>query len=114
MMNSEDAYATLMLRPHKQWTVRGEAHVLRLGSRNDHWYQGGGAFQPWTFGYIGRPSNGARRLANLYDVTVDFTVNAHWALNAYLGFTDGRAVVAAIYPKGNNATFGYLESTWRW
>jgi len=114
MMNSEDGYATLMLRPHKQWTIRGEAHVLRLTSRNDLWYQGGGAFQPWTFGYVGRPSNGARRLANLYDVSVDYTVNAHWALHGYLGFTDGRAVVAGIYPKGNNATFGYAESTWRW
>ena len=114
MMNNEDAYATLMLRPHKQWTVRGETHILRLTSRNDLWYQGGGAFQPWTFGYVGRPSGGARRLANLYDVSVDYTVNAHWALSGYLGYTDGRAVIRSIYPKGDNATFGYLESTWRW
>lgn len=114
MMNSEDAYATLILRPHKQWTLRGEAHILSLSSRQDLWYQGGGAFQPWTFGYVGRPSGGARRLANLYDLSVDYTVNNNWALHAYIGFTDGRAVVRNIYPKGDNATFGYLESTWRW
>lgn len=114
MMNSEDSYATLMIRPHKQWTVRGEAHALRLTSARDLWYQGGGAFQPWTFGYIGRPSGGARRLANLYDVSADYTVNGNWALSAYLGYTDGRAVVRSIYPAGDNTTFGYLESTWKW
>lgn len=114
MMNSEDAYATLMIRPHQRWNIRGETHILRLASRNDLWYQGGGAFQPWTFGYVGRPSGGARRLANLYDVSIDYTVNAHWGLHGYVGLTDGRAIIRNIYPDGTNTTFGYIESTWKW
>lgn len=114
MMNNEDAYGTLTLRPHKAVSVVAEAHILRLANRNDLWYQGGGAFQPWTFGFIGRPSNGERRLANLYDAGVDWTLNNYLALSGYWGYTDGRAVMERIYPKGANGQFGYLELNVKW
>jgi hypothetical protein len=29
-------------------------HSIRLATGNDLWYQGGGAFQPATFGYVSR------------------------------------------------------------
>ena len=114
MMNSQDAYGILTLRPHKSVTVVGEAHVLRLSNRNDQWLLGGGAFQPWTFGFIGRPSNGERRLANLYDAGVDWNVNNALAFLMYYGFTDGRGVVRRIYPKGENGSFGYFEVNYKW
>ncbi len=72
MVNNEDRFAMLTLRPHKSWTIRNEFHALRLSDRKDLWYLGGGAFQPWTFGYIGRNTSGARSLANQYDVSVDY------------------------------------------
>lgn len=114
MMNIEDAYGTLTLRPHKAVSIVSEAHILSLSNRNDQWLQGGGAFQPWTFGFIGRPSNGERRLANLYDVGIDWTINGYVAVSGYWGYTDGRAVIERIYPNGANGQFGYLELNLKW
>ena len=54
MMNNRDVFGELQLRPSKKITVRSDIHSLRLANRNDLWYSGGGAFQPWTFGYTGR------------------------------------------------------------
>ena len=48
-------------------------------------------------------------LANLYDTNVEYRRNAHFTFLAYYGFAQGLASTAAIYPKGKNASFGYLE-----
>lgn len=109
MMNNKDINAAMILRPHKQVTISSEFHSLRLSNKNDLWYSGGGAYQPWTFGYQGRATNGNRPLANLYDTSVEYRVNPHLSLTGYYGYADGRAVTTAIYPKGKNAAMGYAE-----
>ena len=109
LMNTRDVFGELVLRPVKRLTIRSDAHSLRLANRNDLWYSGGGAYQPWTFGYTGRPSNGRLSLANLYDVSADFNANTHLSVGAYYGYADGRAVIQALYPKGKNGNLGYLE-----
>jgi hypothetical protein len=103
----------LTIRPHKSWTLKSEWHAVRLASRNDLWYLGGGAFQPWTFGYIGRDASGARSLANLYDLSADWNVNSQFAFTGYAGFLQGKAAIQQIYPRGKNGAFGYLELTYR-
>jgi hypothetical protein len=112
-MNNRDLLGTLILRPGKSVTVSGEVHALRLSARNDLWYLGGGAFQPWTFGFVGRPSNGARGLATLYDISTDYRVNPHLTLSGYLGHANGKSVISKIYPKGKNGNLGYLEVLYR-
>ncbi len=109
MMNNEDAFGSLMLRPHAKVTVSSEFHSLRLENANDFWYSGGGVYQPWTFGYTGRPTSGARSLANLYDTQVEYRANRHASFTAYFGYMQGLAVMKAIYPAGRDGTFGYLE-----
>lgn len=111
-INSEDVMAGVVLRPHTRVSISSEAHVLNLSSRNDLWYLGGGVFQPWTFGYVGRPSSGERGLANLYDVSVDVRVSKGLAMNFYYGKAQGRGVARAIYPDNKNAQFGYIEATY--
>ena len=113
MMNNEERFGMLTLRPHKSWTIRSEFHAIRLTERSDLWYLGGGAFQPWTFGYIGRNTSGARSLANQYDVSVDYNINAHLAFTGYFGFAQGKAAMHTIYPKGTDGKFGYLELTYK-
>ena len=61
-----------MLRPGKKLLLRSDVHGLWLTSSSDLWYSGGGAFQPWTFGFQGRPSNGHTKLANIYDISADY------------------------------------------
>lgn len=109
MMNTEDGYGILLLRPHPKVTVSSEFHSLRLSAANDLWYSGGGVFQPWTFGYTGRSTSGKRSLGNLYDTGVEYRANRDLVLSGYVGFTQGLAVMKAIYPAGKNGTFGYLE-----
>lgn len=113
MMNTEDAFGILTLRPGPKITISSEFHSLRLSNANDLWYSGGGAFQPWTFGYVGRSTSGRRSLANLYDSNVDYRVNRQLTLTAYLGYAQGLAAMEQIYPHGKDGRFGYLEFLYR-
>ncbi len=113
MMNIEDAFGSLILRPHSKVTISSEYHSLRLTNPNDLWYSGGGAFQPWTFGYTGRSTSGRRSLGNLYDTSVEYRANRHMTFTAYLGYTQGLAVMREIYPAGKDGQFGYLEALLR-
>jgi hypothetical protein len=108
-MNNEDLSATLILRPHARWTVRSEVHGLRLASGSDLWYAGGGAFQPWTFGYQGKATGGRRGLATLYDVSVEHALNPHVTLTGYAGYAVGHSAVRAVYPRNPNGSMAYLE-----
>jgi hypothetical protein len=113
MVNNQDAFAILILRPHKAVTLSGEFHALSLARREDLWVLGGGTFQPWSFGYIGRPSNNNSRLANLWDINLDWKVNPKVTLTTYFGYADGKSVISSIYPKGPGARFGYVELNYK-
>ena len=110
MMNNVDAFATLVLRPDPKVTVSGEFHSLRLSNAADLWYIGGGAFQPWTFGYTGRATSGRRSLANLYDLNADYRVNPRLTVTAYLAWAQGLGAMEAIYPRGKDSRLAYLEA----
>lgn len=113
MMNTEDAFGIFILRPSSKLTVKQESHWLRLASGRDLWYAGGGAFQPWTFGFSGRPTNGAVALANVYDVSADYVLNKNTTASAYWGHAAGKSVVAGIFKDRPSGSFGYLEMTFR-
>ena len=113
MMNTEDRYGILILRPHPKLTLTSEYHALRLSNSNDFWYSGGGAYQPWTFGYTGRSTTGRRSLGNLYDLGAEFRLNRHFVPSGYFGYTQGLAALEEIYPKGKNGEFAYLELLYR-
>ncbi len=110
-MNVEDRFAQLVLSPTPKWTVRSEAHHLRLAGRNDLWYAGGGAFDENSFGYAGRPSGGARRLARLFDVSVDYQPRPTLGVTVYAGRARGQDVIRFTHPRGAAATFAYVEVT---
>jgi hypothetical protein len=113
MMNNEDTFGILQLRPHPKLAISSEFHALRLTNADDLWYSGGGVFQPWTFGYTGRVASGRRSLANLYDTNFEYRANPKLALTAYVGHAQGLAVMEQIYPQGKDANFGYLELFYR-
>ncbi len=113
MMNTEDGFGSLILRPHSKVTLSGEFHSLRLSNANDLWYSGGGAYQPWTFGYTGRSTSGRRSLGNLYDTSLEYRANRKFTFTGYLGFTQGLAAMETIYPNGKDGEFGYVEMMYR-
>ena len=113
MMNAQDGFLSLVQRPGPKVTISSEFHSLRLSNANDLWYSGGGAYQPWTFGYTGRSTSGQRSLANLYDTNLDYRVSRKITLTAYLGYAQGLAAMEKIYPAGTDGEFGYLEFLYR-
>ncbi|HYM12922.1 MAG TPA: alginate export family protein [Bryobacterales bacterium] len=113
MENNQDFYGALNLRPHPKLALRSEMHALRLSSSKDLWYQGGGAFQRQTFGYVGRPSNGARSLANVWDLSADCQIKRALGVGLYYGYAWGKSVIASIYPRDRDGQFAYLETNLR-
>jgi hypothetical protein len=116
LMNNEDTFGQVRLKPHAKLNLRFDAHHLRLSSANDLWYAGGGAFQKRTFGYVGRPSNNRKGLGWLYDFSADVTLGARTAMTLYLGGVRGGGVQSAIYPRGGAnpvSRFFYIELTQR-
>jgi hypothetical protein len=116
MMNTEDVYAQLKLRPHARLSLRAEVHGLRLSNRNDLWYVGGGAFQEGTFGYVGRQTGGRQGMGTLFDLSADLNVTPNTTLTFYGAGVRGGGVQSAIYPAGGAnpaARFLYAELTKR-
>ena len=113
MMNNEDFYGTLNLRPSAKMLLRSEVHALRLASAADLWYLGGGAFQPQTFWYTGRPSNGSRSLANVWDLSADYQITRSLSASLYYAHAWGKGVIASIYPNDRNGQLAYLETNFR-
>ncbi len=112
MMNNEDLYATFNLKPLAKLALRSEVHALRLANPADLWYSGGGAFQPKTFGYTGRPSNHNRGLANVWDLSADYQVTRSLGATLYYGHAWGKGVIDAIYPKNANGQLIFLETNY--
>lgn len=110
MMNNEDLYGTLNVRPVSKLGLRSEVHTLRLASASDLWYLGGGAFQPQTFGYTGRPSNGNRGLANVCDLSADYQFTRSFVATLYYAHAFGKGVISSIYPKNPNGQLIFLET----
>lgn len=112
-MNNTDAFAEVMLRPSQAFTIRSDVHGLWLSSRNDLWYSGGGAFQPSSFGFNGRPSNDATSLATLYDISGDYKWKHGVSFGLYFGYAEGGEVIKKIYPINSNGALGYTELDYR-
>ena len=112
-MNNRDAFGEVVLRPSKALTLRSDVHGLWLAKSQDLWYSGGGAFQPWTFGFNGRPANGANHLANLYDISSDYTWRHGISLGLYFGYAQGGPVIKKIYPANSNGALGFTELNYR-
>lgn len=113
MMNSADWFGELSLSPSRRFKVRADVHALRLANANDLWYQGGGAFQPGTFGFVGLPSSGHRGLATLYDVSADLAVTPRLSVGGYYGYAAGGLVPKSIYAVPTDAALGYIELMFR-
>jgi hypothetical protein len=114
LMNSKDEFAEIVYTPGKKLTLRSDIHFLQLTASSDLWYQGGGAYDNLVFGYAGRPAGGSNSLATVVDISSDYQLTRTLALNLYYAHADGKSIVAADYPAGSAANFGYLELLYRW
>ncbi len=112
LMNNEDLFVQLIVKPHPRLTLRSDLHRLRLSEASDLWYAGGGATNERVFGFSGTPSGGRKDLALLADLGLNLKLSQKLTAYAYVGRAWGRDVVRKSFA-GENATYGYLELTFR-
>ncbi len=108
LMNVQDAFVELVLRPHARVTIRTDFHWLSLTERRDLWYSGGGATKDDLFGYAGSASGGRRGLAQLADVSLTVLLLDWLTLGTYYGHAFGGGVVGATFD-GRDADYGFIE-----
>ncbi len=111
MMNTEDAFVSLILKPQAAWTIRTELHSLELSQRSDRWYLGSGAMHDNVDDdFAARASNGERNLGKLLDATVMWNVNPDLTLMAYYGHFFGGDTVRRFYSDQRRVDLFYLEA----
>jgi hypothetical protein len=113
LMNMQDTFVQLLLKPHQRVTVRTDWHWLRLSEKRDLWYSGSGATNDDIFGYSGIAANGRRELAQLLDVGVTVTLLKQLTAYAYYGHAFGGGVVKRTFV-GSDADYAYVEMTFRY
>jgi hypothetical protein len=113
LMNNQDGFMQLLLRPRPGLVWRTDFHYLRLTESRDLWYQGSGATlseRNVGFGFPGRPSLGHRNLLRILETSFSYDWSRSLNLTLYYGHVFGSSVVRSIFAD-DQADFGYLEVT---
>ncbi len=111
LMNNEDIFFQLILRPFKGLVWRTDFHYIRVSEKNDLWYQGAGATledRQIGFGFAGRPVFGRRDLFQIIETTLNYTINEHINVHVFFAHAFGDSIVDHIYT-GSDANFGFIE-----
>jgi hypothetical protein len=111
LMNNEDAFVQLILRPTAGVVWRTDFHNIRLTEARDLWYQGPGATlstRDIGFGFAGRPAFGERNLFRVLETSLTYAWSPHLECTVYYAHVFGDAVVRKIFA-GDQADFGYVE-----
>ena len=112
LMNTADAFAQVLLAPHRIVSLRADYHWLTVSDGNDLWYSGGGATNDHVFGYAGSPAGGRHALAQVVDLSVTVQVLRQLALGTYYGHAFGGGVVRETFA-GSGANYGFVELVYR-
>lgn len=113
LMNNQDIFLQVLLRPIAGLTWRTDLHIVRLTEDDDLWYFGGGATRELRnpgFGFGGRPSGGGNSLMEVLETQVSYNWNDWVTTTAYYGHAFGEDVVGADFTN-KDANYGFLELT---
>jgi hypothetical protein len=110
LMNTEDAMLQFKVRPSAKLALRSELHSVHLSNAHDLWYDGGGAFEEGSAGYLGRPSGGKRKVGTSLDVSADYELSPKTTVSAYGGMGRGSAVPALAFPSSGHSAVVHLLS----
>jgi hypothetical protein len=114
LMNIEDRFVQLILSPTATARVMVDYRSLALAERNDLVYSGSGAQDRHRiFGYSGRPSSGARSLANVIEGSVSHTVNTYFSWTVFYAHAFGGAVIERFFRGQSDADYAFVEFTAR-
>ncbi|MCC6765917.1 MAG: hypothetical protein IT293_14765 [Deltaproteobacteria bacterium] len=111
LMNNQDAFAQLLLKPLATVFVRTDFHWLQATEHDDLLYFGGGATKQDFFGYGGTGAGGHHQIGYVAETSVSWKPLPIVELAAYYGHTFGGSVVQAGFPGRDDIDYGYLEAT---
>jgi hypothetical protein len=111
-LNLDDAFVQLQLRPSPSLGLKFDVHHLRLASSADRWYAGSGATLRTgaNFGYVTRPSSGARTLGTSFEGAVDWAARPGVTLSGFAGHLRAGPVVTGLF-SGRRLWFLYAEAS---
>ncbi len=109
MMNNQDVFAQLILKPHSKVVVRADFHWLKLKESKDLVYAGAGATSNLGFGFAGSPSGGSRELAYLVHLMLSFKPASFLAFNLLYAHAFGQEAIDAQF-SGRQANYGFAEA----
>lgn len=110
MMNNQDVFVQMILKPDPTVTVRADFHALSVNSTEDLVYSSSGAGNTKFFGYLGMPTYGHADLANLTHVGVSWKPIDNLSINAFYAHAFGQAIIDSNYT-GNQGDYGFLETS---
>ena len=113
LMNNEDGFLQLLLRPMPGVVSRTDLHFIRVSEPHDLWYQGSGATvsdRDVGFGFPGRPTLGNRDFFRVLETSLSYDFSKALNFTLYYGHVFGQSVVRALF-ENDQADFGYLEVT---
>lgn len=111
MMNNEDAFLMLILKPCKSVTLRSDIHWVGLNADADRWYLGAGPTSLNNAGGYATRSSSGDELGTLLDIGVWWNVNSDVTLSAYYGHFFGGEVVENFYTTDTDTDFAYIDVT---
>jgi len=115
LMNNEDAFLQLILRPRKGVVWRTDFHSLRVSESKDLWYQGAGATladRAPGFGYLGRATGGSQDLMRVLETQLVWQLTGNVSTTLYYGHEFGSSIVRQTF-QGDSGDFGYVELTFK-
>lgn len=111
LMNNQDTFAQLLLKPFATVFVRTDFHWLEVSKHDDLLYFGGGATKQDFFGYGGNAANGHHQLGYVAEASVSWKPLPIVELAAYYGHTFGGSVPDHAFPGRHDIDYGYVETT---
>lgn len=110
LMNSEDLFVSLILKPAEAWTLRTEVHRLDLEDGADRWYLGAGEITDGSLaGYAARASGGHEDLGTQVDVSVSYQLCTSTTITVYYARFFGGDVVKNTFAARKDNDFLYTE-----
>jgi hypothetical protein len=110
MMNNQDVFVQMILKPDPTVTVRADFHSLSVNATEDLVYSSSGAGNTKLFGFLGMPTYGQSELANVTHVGVGWKPLDNLSINAFYAHAFGQSIIEGNYT-GNQGDYGFLETT---
>ncbi len=108
MMNNQDVFAQLILKPHSIVTLRADFHWLKLKESKDLVYAGAGATSDRVFGFSGSPSGGSRELAYLAHILLNIKPLPYLGFNFLYAHAFGQEALDPQF-SGRQGNYGFAE-----